>query len=318
MPDTIKISELDEALAIADAAEFPYTQENGGELTTFKAPLTQIAAKVVEDMSYAGINLPVGAGVKSVENTLNYLLGAVGGNPNENIATEYDPTDTYAKGDYVIYENVLYICTDSDGTTGTFDPTAWSQTELAEHTAQNTANFGTDYDENTTYNTGDKCVYNNLLYECNDDGVTGTWDGSKWDSLTVAGMTDNNLPHYTGTPTAGTTAEAIGDLSTLTTTDKSSLVGAVNEVNANKADKTAFTKKTYTTTNAINIGANTIDTQTIAINDANFGIVVGFAITNNTDVVIMQCYFNSTTELVLRVRNVSASAGTYKFSIIYI
>lgn len=37
MPDTIKISELNEALAIADAAEFPYTQENGGELTTFKA-----------------------------------------------------------------------------------------------------------------------------------------------------------------------------------------------------------------------------------------------------------------------------------------
>ena len=44
-------------------------------------------------------------------------------------------------------------------------------------------------------------------------------------------INDNNLPHYTGTPTAGTTAEAIGDLTTLTTTDKSSLVGAVNEVN---------------------------------------------------------------------------------------
>ena len=80
-----------------------------------------------------------------------------------------------------------------------------------------TANFGADYDENTTYNTGDKCVYNNLLYECNDDGVTGTWDGSKWDSLTVAGMTDNNLPHYTGTPTAGTTAEAIGAKCTIPT-----------------------------------------------------------------------------------------------------
>ena len=93
-----------------------------------------------------------------------------------------------------------------------------------------TANFGADYDENTTYNTGDKCVYNNLLYECNDDGVTGAWDATKWDSLTVASMTDNNLPHFSGTPTAGSTAEAIGDLTTLTTTDKSSLVGAVNEV----------------------------------------------------------------------------------------
>ena len=41
---------------------------------------------------------------------------------------------------------------------------------------------------------------------------------------------DNNLPHYTGTPTAGSTAEAIGDLSTLTTSVKSSLVGAVNSI----------------------------------------------------------------------------------------
>ena len=39
----------------------------------------------------------------------------------------------------------------------------------------------------------------------------------------------------------GTNTTAIGDLSQLTTTDKSSCVGAVNEVNANKADKTALT-----------------------------------------------------------------------------
>ena len=113
-------------------------------------------------------------------------------------------------------------------------------------------------------------------------------------------------------------ATAIGDLSTLTTTNQDSLVDAVNEVNGNKVDKTAFTKQTYTSPNAINIGANTIDTQTIAINNANLGIVVGFAITNNTDVVIMQCYFNGLTELNIRVRNVSSSAGTYRFSVIYI
>ena len=73
-------------------------------------------------------------------------------------------------------------------------------------------NFADAYDPTATYNKGDKCVYNNLLYECNDDGVTGTWDGSKWDSLTVASMTDNNLPHFSGTPTAGTTAEAVNTL----------------------------------------------------------------------------------------------------------
>ena len=98
-----------------------------------------------------------------------------------------------------------------------------------------TANFGADYDENTTYNTGDKCVYNNLLYECNDDGVTGAWDATKWDSLTVASMTDNNLPHYTGTPTQGSTAEAI-------------------EGKANKTEAVTFTPSTGITLNYSSIG----------------------------------------------------------------
>ena len=154
MPDIIKISELDEALALADAAEFPFYQDNGGQNTTYKAPITQIGAKIVEGLTYQGINLPAGAGNKTVENSLNYLIGAVGGDPNGNISDSYDPAAAYVKGDLCIYENVLYICTAP--TTGTFDP-------------------------------------------------------SKWTATTI----DN----------------VIGSLSQLTTTDKSSLVGAANEVN---------------------------------------------------------------------------------------
>ena len=72
-----------------------------------------------------------------------------------------------------------------------------------------TANFGADYDENTTYNTGDKVIYNNLFYECNDDGVTGAWDATKWDSLTVADMTAGNLPLGTDFSDPTSTAYAI-------------------------------------------------------------------------------------------------------------
>ena len=129
MPDIIKISELDEALALADAAEFPYYQDNGGQNTTYKAPMTQIGAKIVEGLTYQGINLPAGAGNKTVENSLNYLLNAVGGDPNGNISDSYDPTAKYVKGDLCIYENVLYICTAP--TTGTFDPTKWTATTIA-------------------------------------------------------------------------------------------------------------------------------------------------------------------------------------------
>lgn len=128
MPDIIKISELDEALALADAAEFPYYQDNGGQNTTYKAPITQIGAKIVEGLTYQGINLPAGAGNKTVENSLNYLLNAVGGDPNGNISDSYDPTAAYVKGDLCIYENVLYICTAP--TTGTFDPSKWTATTI--------------------------------------------------------------------------------------------------------------------------------------------------------------------------------------------
>jgi hypothetical protein len=128
MPDIIKISELDEALALADAAEFPFYQDNGGQNTTYKAPITQIGAKIVEGLTYQGINLPAGAGNKTVENSLNYLIDAVDGDPNGNISDSYDPTAAYVKGDLCIYENVLYICTAP--TTGTFDPSKWTATTI--------------------------------------------------------------------------------------------------------------------------------------------------------------------------------------------
>ena len=78
-----------------------------------------------------------------------------------------------------------------------------------------TTNFGAPYDESTTYNVPSLVIYNNLLYKLNEgeDGTTGPWDPTKWTQTNVAEL-----------------ATAIGDLSQLTTTDKSSLVGAVNEV----------------------------------------------------------------------------------------
>lgn len=79
-----------------------------------------------------------------------------------------------------------------------------------------TTNFGAPYDESTTYNVPSLVIYNNLLYKLNEgeDGTTGPWDPTKWTQTSVAEL-----------------AALIGDLSQLTTTDKSSLVGAVNEVN---------------------------------------------------------------------------------------
>lgn len=47
-------------------------------------------------------------------------------------------------------------------------------------------NEGDAYDSTATYNTGDYCISGNILYKCNDDGVTGDWDVTKWDQINIA------------------------------------------------------------------------------------------------------------------------------------
>ena len=41
------------------------------------------------------------------------------------------------------------------------------------------------YDQNETYNTGDKVQYELLMYKCKADGVTGAWDSTKWERTTA-------------------------------------------------------------------------------------------------------------------------------------
>lgn len=36
------------------------------------------------------------------------------------------------------------------------------------------------FDENDVYNAGDHVIYEDLLYECLEDGTTGPWDPNKW------------------------------------------------------------------------------------------------------------------------------------------
>lgn len=73
-------------------------------------------------------------------------------------------------------------------------------------------------------------IREHILYVCNTTHTSvEPFDPTKWTATTVNDQidnvataiptTDNNLPHYTGTPTAGTTAEAITALQDATTTD---------------------------------------------------------------------------------------------------
>lgn len=85
-------------------------------------------------------------------------------------------------------------------------------------------NIADEYDDTQTYDKGDVVIYKNTLYICNTNNTTGAWDATKWTATTVQSL--------------------IGSLSQLTTSNKSSLVGAVNEVNNGKSNKILVERKT--------------------------------------------------------------------------
>lgn len=145
----IKISELTPVSALNNGDLVEVSQVNAlapSGYTSLKASMTDLGKKVNSDIEYT---------TDLADFTDKTITGAIKETAKgKNVADEYDGTQTYDKGDVVIYKNTLYIC--------------------------------------TTNNT------------------TGTWDATKWTATTVQSL--------------------IGDLSTLTTSDTSSLVGAVNSI----------------------------------------------------------------------------------------
>ena len=86
--------------------------------------------------------------------------------------------------------NDVTITTPTDGEILVYNDGVWEN----QANPASTANFAPDYDDTQTYNTNDKVIYQGLLYICNDDNVTGTWDATKWDAFTVADVSGDSIP----------------------------------------------------------------------------------------------------------------------------
>ena len=72
---------------------------------------------------------------------------------------------------------------------------------IVEAISPSTANFAPDYDDTATYNTNDKVIYQGLLYVCLEDNITGAWDSTKWQQISVADYTAELLPIESGSAT---------------------------------------------------------------------------------------------------------------------
>ena len=104
------------------------------------------------------------------------------------------------------------------------------------------------FDPTTIYAVGARVIYNSLLYRCIVAVVTpGPWTGSdNWERITI----DNLI---------STTDSKIGQLTSLSTTDKTSIVNAINEINGTALKATGLRiVKEFKNTNA----NGTIDSNT--------------------------------------------------------
>lgn len=149
-------------------------------------------------------------------------------------------------------------------------------------------NVADEYDDTHTYNTGDVTIYDNTLYICTTNNTTGAWDATKWTATTVQSL--------------------IGSLSTLTTTEKGSLVGAVNEVN-----KYTPEINDYTATSNANgvIDSNTLVTGGIPVNSYN----ITYVIVKSNLYVCLLGYYNGRYLFILRDRDTLGAVGSVSVDI---
>ncbi len=107
------------------------------------------------------------------------------------------------------------------------------------------ASIEASFDPTAIYSIGSKVMYNSLLYRCIVAVVTpGPWTGSdNWERINVDTL-------------ISTVDSKIGNLSSLSTSDKTSIVNAMNEVNGSKInppDLANITKQSLTSGTAIQV-----------------------------------------------------------------
>jgi len=79
------------------------------------------------------------------------------------------------EGDFVAYDGKEFV----------WNGDAWQELGDLELVVAVMSSIAPQYISSEEYNTGDRVYNNNVLYECNDDNVTGDFDPAKWDQITI-------------------------------------------------------------------------------------------------------------------------------------
>lgn len=168
------------------------------------------------------------------------------------------------------------ITTPTDGEILVYNNGVWEN----QANPSSTTNFAPDYDDTATYNTNDKVIYQGLLYVCLEDSVTGAWDATKWQQISVADYTATLLPIESGSST--NTKDYIDNLKVVRQYYTGTTSGYGNIALGGEFDSSTKVILSATARNKTN--TNTVYLVDIYQNDVNrFGTTYGLHVRNITD-----------------------------------
>lgn len=121
-----KFSELDRAVSLNNGDLLALAQVDEQAETGYKsaaAPVSDVAQKILKGISFSA----------DLETDSKNVLGAINeAAMDKNLADPYSNQATYAVGDFVIYQTVLYKCTTAVSVAEDFDSTKWTQAKVSE------------------------------------------------------------------------------------------------------------------------------------------------------------------------------------------
>lgn len=156
-----------------------------------KWAITNLADEVIAARASGGTEVkanPSGTPTDTMNTVeIDGVVYAVGGDSaNQNIADEFSTSQTYAVGDYCIYESILYKCTTAISTAGAWDSTKWTSCVVTDEMGQ--GGGGTTVIANPSGTATDdltKIQIGNTIYDVSGGGGTGgnytettLWSGS--------------------------------------------------------------------------------------------------------------------------------------------
>jgi len=187
----------------ADSTEEQVTvRRDEGTVTTEGDPFAAASMNNLESRIAAGITSSVTTDTYNALDTVNKsVIGAINEVAGEkNLAEQYDMAETYAVGDYVIYETVLYKCI--VGTTGGFDTDCWERVLVTDEMGHG-GGGASALDDLTDVSiiaptVGQALVFNGTGWE-NDDVSGGSSSLSELNDVAISSPTDKQALVYDAT-----------------------------------------------------------------------------------------------------------------------